>query len=245
MSVFNDDFLFIHIPKTAGTSVKEWLWVNLPDAKGQQPGNRPPDPNHDTAGLPIGHVPLRDIERFTGRPIDSFQKIVAIIRDPYRQQLSQWWFWRCRYDEGQRHMHDVGAFRPGVLPWFQFEDWLSDPEASDFHLWYEARFRPDRKQLVSDPGKRFRHFGGYYLYWINDGGRVIPPNVEVVKVEELAERWPEVMAPFVPAGAPPLPCSNTQRKPMPFPAEVYLTDRARGIIRERFRWVYDAGHYEP
>lgn len=236
MGVFNDDLLFIHIPKTAGTSVKAWLWDHLPGAKGQKPGSE--DGGHDTGGLPIGHIPLRDIERFTGRTPDSFDRIIAIIRNPYEQQLSQWRFWRERYAVGDRHPSDIAAASHPTM-----EAWLNDPMC-DFHLWYEERFGSAEPwvRTNSGPENGYRDFGGYYLYWISVAGAV-PDNVEVIRMEELGRRWPQVVAPFVGDDAPPLPHHNTGDSKR-YPTLAYYTPQAAAMVQAKFRWAFEH-HYQP
>jgi len=147
MGAYNSDVLFIHIPKCGGWSVKTYMRDHLPGVL------MPDDPK---AKLPIGHVRLQDIERFTGRSPDSFKRIIAVVRNPYEQQLSQFTFWATRAAKGGRHIHDLVTANyihwPNVLhnacelqgnwqeaTWYphqiNLEAWLQDPR-SDFHVWY-------------------------------------------------------------------------------------------------------------
>lgn len=231
MGVFNDRLLFIHIPKSGGTAVKKWLWGHLPDARGQ--GNGP-----DATGLPIGHVPLRDIEHYTGRSPDSFERIIGIIRNPYAQQLSQWRFWRERYAVGDRHVHDIAAAAAPDLA-----SWLSTP-ACDFHVWYEQRWassEPVRKKPTGVPADGYAGFGGYYRYWLSVGG-LVPGNVHLVHFERLAKAWPEAVAGFVDDPTVPIPRAN-EGPSRPFPVEWYYHDkRAREMVEAKFRWAFEH-HY--
>jgi hypothetical protein len=90
---YNDDVLFVHIPKCGGTAVKAYMAENLPGVKWPRPATwfmardgrlevteadrKAAHQSTLDASLPIGHVPLRDIPRFTGRPLDSWYKIIV------------------------------------------------------------------------------------------------------------------------------------------------------------------------
>jgi hypothetical protein len=103
---------------------------------------------------------LQDIERFTGRSPDSFKLILAVLRNPYEQQISQACFWAGRFLRGDRHVHDIGTWRhvdeervftkyhrcAKSEEAFAFEPddinltgFASDPRC-DFHVWYEQHF---------------------------------------------------------------------------------------------------------
>lgn len=232
MGVFNEDLLFIHIPKTGGTAIKSWLWDNLPNAQGQ--GRK-----GDASGLPIGHVPLRDIEHYTGRSPSSFKRIIGIIRNPYSQQLSQWRFWRERYAIGDRHEQDMCAASHPELA-----TWLQDP-GCDFHMWYEQRWaasEPQRLKPSGVPKDGYEGFGGYYRYWLTVGD-LIPPNVHIVKLEELARGWPKAVDGFVPDPHAPIPRENAGPS-RPYPVEWYYHDAgARRLVEDKFRWAFE--HHYP
>lgn len=235
MSVFNDELLFVHIPKTGGTSVREWLWQHLPGVRGQKPETMPG--GADTAGMPIGHVPLRDIEHFTGRSPSSFRRIIAILRDPYAQQLSQWRFWRERYAIGQRHPHDLTAAAHPTM-----DSWLGDPNC-DFHLWYNLRIAPENHRAIE--GKiveDYAGFAGYYKYWITVDGR-IPDNVRVIRLEDIDHAWPATVESFVADPTIPLRKSN-QGPSTPYPVRAYYTKESARMVQLKFRWAFSE-HYNP
>ena len=143
----NGRVLFIHIPKTGGWSVKKYCQEHLANWL---------MPNDPKSKLPIGHVRLQDIERFTGRKPESFELILAVLRNPFEQQISQACFWAKRFLQGGKHVHDVNtarylrldrvqarlercayseeafSFQPGDLTLTGF---VSDP-ACDFHIFY-------------------------------------------------------------------------------------------------------------
>lgn len=89
--LFTDRILFIHVPKTAGMSVTQFLIDNAPGA---------------TLSVPKGHAPaqldVREIEGLrherlheasailatSGRKLSDFEIILAVIRNPYDLEVS-------------------------------------------------------------------------------------------------------------------------------------------------------------
>lgn len=227
MAVLSDDLLFIHIPKTGGRSCQRWLVDNVPGAK---------LPEEHESPFPIGHIPLRDIETFSGRSPDSFERIVAVIRDPYEQCLSQWLFWRDRYARGHRHMHDMMAT---VYP--DLHHWLQDPSACDFHVWYEERVPGASKTIARDRG--YQDFGGYYRYWLETSEGEIPDHLHIVRFENLADGFVEACRPFV-SSLPPTPFPHENAGPRRRDTQAYYTDLARALVEDKFRWTFAEGFYK-
>lgn len=234
MGCYNQDVLFIHIPKCAGWSVKKYLQKVLPDVL------MPDDPR---AKLPIGHVRLQDLFRFTGRDPKSFKLILAVVRDPYEQQLSQWQFWRDRYAQGQRHLHDVVAASCPDLTTF-----LEDPRC-DFHVWYEQHYayQPGVQLAVREypavpAGRnRYQDFSGIFRYWITVDDE-IPENVHVLRAETLDEELPEILCDFDPAiRSVDVPRLNTS--PHGTDVRAYYTPRAAQLVEEKAPWAF-AHYYE-
>lgn len=233
MGAYSDDLLFIHIPKCAGTSVRNWLKEYVPGTT---------DFRDEGCDLPIGHIPLRDIERFTGRTPDSFKMIVGIIRNPYTHQLSQWLFWRDRRDKGGFHVHDVvAAMHPSLT------SWLHDARC-DFHVWYESQYgSSDGKeaagwQLLRNAGgvNRYPNYGGYFRYWLEVDGE-IPPNVVLIRMEELSDVWLTEVGEFAVPDAPGLPAVNlgpqailTAQDTLP-----WYTPHGMDIVNDKFAWTFD------
>ncbi len=239
MGAYNDDVLFIHIPKTGGTAVKHYMAKHLPDVKW-------PDPKDIgsivESGLPIGHIPLRDIPQFVNRPIDSWEKIIGVIRDPYQHQVSQWWFWHTRFAEGDWHPNSVHA---GLHP--KIHSWLKSPD-SDFHIWYEHRFHPGSELVRKPPSAvtSYADWGGYYWYWLSVDG-VIPPNVTIIKQEDLSHQLPLALAPYIDGPLPPVPTKNkgatiNWRKAYTSSGPE-VGARSMDIVTYKFRWCIEAGHY--
>jgi hypothetical protein len=236
MGLYNDDVLFIHIPKTAGYSVKNWLLEVLPGAKMPKLGGFDLEPEQIDSRMPIGHIPLKDIQRYTGRKPESFKMILGIVRDPYEHQLSQWAFWRDRYAQGGRHVHDIIAASYPTLT-----GWLLDPRC-DFHIWYEsvhgeqANYRLNTKFGFGG----YPNYGGYYRYWLSVDGR-IPPNTRLVKMEELSEALPEALNGFI-EGEAEIPHRNVSSHPGL--TANYYTPLGCRIVEQKFQWVFDLLLYQ-
>lgn len=228
VGAYNDRLLFVHIPKTGGTSIKRYLWDHLPGVRGQRPASWGDD--FDSGGLPIGHVPLRDIERFTGRTPDSFERILAVIRNPYEQQVSQWLFWRERYAIGHRHPHDLCAASHSDV-----NGWLEDP-LCDFHLWYEERFSDGdpawRKSRL--PEERYATWGGFYPYWLADKTGRFPDNLQMLEFSTLADDFPGAVADFTEAAELPRMNAATLR----FPVPAYYSQRGAALVEMKFPWAF-------
>lgn len=246
MGAYNDDVLFIHIPKCGGTAVKHYMDEHLPDVRWQ----RPTDPaSRAYAGLPIGHVPLCDIEAYTNRPPESFKKILAVVRDPFTHQVSQWKFWKGRYEKGNRHIHDAAAAAAPTI-----HTWLEDP-LCDFHVWYEENFARNPNEPVQmreppacGPHNLYTGFVGYFHYWLNIDG-AIPDNVTVLRQETLAEDLPIQLAPFADHELPPVPVVNESQWASDRLWSYYWHGdedemrRAITLVEEKFQWVFGGGAY--
>lgn len=217
MSAYTEDVLFIHIPKTAGTAAREYMVEHM-GAK--------------TDDFEISHIPLRDIERFTGRSPDSFEKIVGIIRDPYKQQISQWWFWHRRFGLGDEHPHCINA---GEHP--RIHSWLESPNC-DFQVWYDMSFGTGRDT--------YEGWQGYYHWWLSVDGE-IPANVQILKTEELSHTLPLALAPYIDGVPPDVPVVN-EGEPMPLELVISSSGIERGNqsldkITAKFGWTLERGYY--
>jgi len=234
VGAYNADLLFVHIPKCAGTSIRKWLKEYVPGTT---------DFRDEGCNLPIGHIPLRDIERYTGRAPDSFQKIIAIVRNPYSHQLSQWLFWRGRRAHGGLHIHDrVAGMHPSLT------DWLHDAR-SDFHIWYEAQMGSSdagaNLQRSAGMTARYPFYGGYFRYWLEVDG-IVPENVVLIRMEELDEAWLPTVSEFAIDDAPGLARVNAGPKP-DLDLEDILKDYtplAIEIVNAKFEWAFGTHIYQ-
>lgn len=247
MGCYNDDILFIHIPKCGGWSVKTYLHEHLPGIL---------MPDNPVSKLPIGHVRLQHIEQFTGRKPSSFARIIAVVRNPYEQQISQACFWATRYLKGDRHPHDVGtwhyvcaaivnaavvecALRGRQFTWrpefLNLTGFVADP-ACDFHVWYQQHVSPLRH--APKGANRYEHFGGLFRHWITVDDE-IPDNLWIVRQENLDEELRAAIAPFANHELPPLERLNTSS--WAGDARDWYTSSAIRTVEAKCPWVFD--HY--
>lgn len=218
--IYSADVLFVHIPKAGGLSARKWLFGNLPGARDQEgtPGGN---------GFPVPHVPLRDVERWTGRPLNSFKLIVAIVRDPYEQALSQWVHWRDGFARGGRHPCEWAAGMYG-----QLHHWLLEP-LSDWRFWYEGQYGG----LTEPAAYESMQQTGFYEWFLQP----FPGNLTVLRFGDFAQRLPELCAPHLKAEATPFPHENrsVQRD-----ARQYYNGLSVKQVRDRFRWTWRSGYYQ-
>jgi len=245
--IFNDEIIFIHIGKTAGMSCSRYLLHNL----------KPPVYNcHNTAaaetekiGVP-GVIPCEDIkmhrhstltealqyiEKFNGKQLEDFRKVFAVIRHPFSLEFSVY-------------------------------NHLKKPHVKELRKDY-----PSFSQLAEGPFIDFIKKGGYHRpktppdQFFRLNGEV-PANVELIRFEEIAESFPKAVAPFVKKDCNyPFPLRNVthyktnvwsilynfikldtkrklyQRKML----ECELTDEAKELIINKYKYMFDSGLYSP
>ena len=231
MTAYNDEVLFIHIPKTGGHSVRKWLTERLPDVI-----------THETVGtkLPMGHLRLADVERFLGRKPESFKRIIAVVRDPYEQQLSQWLYLQNRYARNFHHIHDVVAAQYPTLTQF-----LQDP-LCDYHVAFEQHngYGSTHTNTPRQTGDTYQNHGGFIPYWVGIDGE-LPDNVELIQLEHLEERLPCAVCdvqwtkldkdPVVP---------RLNATPLRGSVRDYYTLPGAKIVEDKFSWTFSQGLYE-
>ncbi len=83
MILFNRDVLFVHNPKTAGTSLLKWLGDALPDA--HVAGVRELGTHHPHLPLALRHACA-----VTGNAPDQFKCILAVAREPISRERSMY-----------------------------------------------------------------------------------------------------------------------------------------------------------
>lgn len=217
MSVVADDVAYLHVPKTGGISCRHYLLDHVPGAVDSV--------FHDHSPLPQAHVPVRDLPHWTGRPLASWRRIVATVRDPFAQQLSLWYHWRDAYARGgRRPLERVAALYP------ELSHWLMDPHG-DWPLFYETRHKGGWASETE--AWRWIQTMGYYEWFLTVDGQV-PENVALVRFEHLAEEFPAAMAPFV-DGRPPLEHHNPSRERT---THGYYTEFGIQVVRDKFHWAF-------
>lgn len=223
MGAYSDDLLFLHIPKCGGDAVKRYLKEHIDGMC---------IPGDDGYQFPIGHIRLRDVEEYLGRPPESFKTILATVRNPYDQQLSQWRFWADRFARYRQHELDIVAQRYGRLG-----DFLLDVDC-DFHRWYELNIRGGLGEITTaTPANLYLGFGGQYRFFLDVDGK-IPKNVRVVRLEELDKHLPHILAPFTNATLPPVPVTNKGPGLSNDTAD-YYTRLAVRLVEAKSRWAFE------
>lgn len=212
---------FVHIPKCAGTSIggnyhapsRQWegCWLDRVI------------PGWTREGLPNGHQPVRAFPFWTGQPTEFWDKILVPIRNPFEQQLSQYKFWRGR---GKRQAaagmgsHPDDLFAASV----SFEEFVADPRSNG----------PN-----ATCGDRWKASGGVYRWWLSDESGQIPPNVRIIRVEDLPHALCDALD-LDPADCPDIPQVNRTE-----PTELadWYTPAAERSVRAKFGWSL-ATHYK-
>ena len=223
MAAYSDDVLFIHVPKCAGWSVKRWLQKALPGFV--LPENTPNN-------LPMGHTPLRHMEQWTGKKPSSYKTIIAVIRNPYERELSEWNYRRDRFAKGHRHIFDIVAASHTTLTSF-----MLDPMSEWHRLNYE---RPGQARVTKEPdGTSYATHGGFWMYWLAINGE-IPDNVQILRQENLATELPAAVAEFTTGDLPEVPRLNATTHDE---AMRYHTPLSVQLTEHRCKWAFD-NYYE-
>lgn len=223
--VVSDRLLFVHVPKTGGISCREWLVDNVPGAIHPLTDKR--------SQIAEPHLPLRHVEETTGRTLDSFDRIIAVIRDPYAQQLAMWSHQRTQYALGGRHpLQMAAATKPDI------EAWLRD-RACDWRFWYEIQ----RSGMTSEGWRAAETVVseiGYYEYTLAVNGE-LPPNLVLVDFANLARGVAQAAAPFLVPDPSPFP--HHQRTELRS-ARPFYTPLALQLIAQKFNWCFGRGWFQ-
>ena len=219
MTAHNDDVMFIHVPKCAGWTVKSWLRDVLPGFT--LPGNA-------HGHLPAGHTALRDMEQWTGRKPESYRKIIGVIRNPYEREASEWIYRRDGFAKGERNGMYVAAAAHSTLTSF-----MQDPLSEWHRLDTEA---PGHRRHTKYPdNKTYETYGGFWMYWLAVDG-TIPPNVQILRQENLATELAAAVGEFTSGDLPELPRLNATNHDE---AMKYHTPLSVRLTEQRCEWAFD------
>lgn len=177
MIIFNQEFLFVHNPKTAGTSLIDYFRRIL----------REPIRTAGVVEFGIHNHPhlspaLRYACEVTGNRPADFRKILAVTRNPYDREVSMYSYYRDVLSHHRALAQDLND--PEMLEAVQKASSLSFP---DYLAW-----------LVETKGTcdlwRSR------LYYTRDDGST-PENLELVRMEDLDTSIVAIMAGLTRSGA--------------------------------------------
>jgi len=237
--LFDDKLLFIHAPKTAGTSVTSFLIANSPNRVTLTEPSAGPDPavampafartmlalrrlrwcvgmlmrNSVTLVEGSRHENLRQASEVLaklGRKLEDFRAIVSIVRNPYDLEVSRYHFFRRGY-------HGV----KGVAHEYAEELAL----AGDFEAF--ARKAPYHGRLPAQIED-----------WYEIDGNM-PNNLRIVRFENLEKDLHEVVAQLYPVRTR-LPKLNASEHA---PYKSYLTADSEDAIYNKYRWLFDRNFY--
>lgn len=237
--LFNDQFLFIHVPKTAGMSVTQFLIDTVPGKLTlTEPVYRP----RSTVQLPASvwvklqtktmlkragfwgprrvayaegrrHERLHEAQAFfqaRGRTLDEFRLILSVVRNPYDIEVS-------RYHYLRKGFHG----RPGVAETAEQAIALGN----DFEQF--ALMAPFHG-----------HIPAHIEHWYERDG-CVPRNMKIARFETLDEDLRAIVGTLYPVRSA-LPKLNTTERG---PFRDYLSPRAEAAIYAKYRWLFDKGYY--
>lgn len=133
--IFNDDFLFIHVPKTAGMSLSEALLKSL---RGSVIYTVPDGHAEPTYGEEVvngkRHETLPEANEWfkkngLDKTVEDFKYLVSMVRNPYDLEISRYHYLRKGHKWDSGHAQDLALagdlekFVLGSRWWFEFNDY--------------------------------------------------------------------------------------------------------------------------
>jgi len=213
--LFNQDLLFLHVPKTGGMAVTNELLAILPKPiyyalpEGSKDKFHNPPQIIATPGKRHGN--LRQAQEWIsqyGKTLASFKKIVATVRNPYEMEVSRYFYLRLG------HAWDKGQAQTIALE-------------NDFETF-----------ALKSPyfGRKYSHVESYFV--ING---VIPDNLAVIKNESLHSDLENVLSELnLTMDGPIQKLNGTQHDNY----GQYITPEAEAAIYNRYQWLFDSGFYQ-
>jgi hypothetical protein len=218
MILFNKELLFVHNPKTAGTSLLHYLGRTLAGPINRA-GVKEIGTHHPSLSLALGYACA-----ITGNRVEDFRRIIGVVRNPYDREVSMYVFFRdvlCRSPTAGEDLNDADMERAvRMASRLAFRDYLE-------WLW---------EQFGTCDIWRSRCF------YRTAEGRV-PKNLRVLKIETLELDLANALAGLAMQNADPcIPRLNaTQRNP----TESYFDDRSTQLVAQSYRWMFEEELYEP
>ncbi len=212
--LFNQDLLFLHVPKTGGMAVTQKLLDILPKpiyyALPEGAKNKVHNPPKIIAVAGKRHGNLQQAQDWVkeyGKTLTSFKKIVATIRNPYAMEVSRYFYLRLDrpWDRGKAQAIALN---------------------SDFETFaLESPYFGRKLSRVED-------------YFLVDG--TIPENMTILKQEQLDADLNKVLAELGLALESDVAKQNGTKHA---DYHQYLTPQAEVSVYKRYQWLFDAGFY--
>lgn len=217
MIVFNREFLFVHNPKTAGTSLIDYFRRIL-----REPiitaGVAELGSYHPHLSLSLGYAC-----GVTGNRPTDFRRILAVTRNPYDREVSMYSYYRDQLFRSPSVAQDLND--QAMLEAVRQSAALSFPE-------YLAWLRETRGTCDVWRSR---------CYYVREDGST-PENLAIVRMEELDARIGSIMADLTRAGAEGerLPRINTTQHG---DFRTYFNAETETIVFESYEWLFDRDFY--
>lgn len=211
MILFNREVLFVHNPKTAGTSVLAFLSAALPDAR--KVGVVELGSHHPSLELALGYACAQ-----TGNRPQDFKRILVGLRDPVSREKSMYAYFRSisAFPQIELEINDAEILRivrkSTELDCNSYMQWLWN-ERGSCDIWNSRRY-----------------------YSTAAGAR--PDNIAVLRFSHIQTdiRWALNGLRKNPLLAEPLPHLNATDT-----ANVGFNDNSRTIIARSYAWMVEEG----
>lgn len=213
--LFNQDLLFLHVPKTGGMAVTKKLleilpkpiYYALPDGD-QDKAHNPPE---IIATVGKRHGNLQQAQEWVaeyGKTLGSFKKIIAGVRNPYAMEVSRYFYLRLGY------AWDKGKAQQIALN-------------NDFETFaVESPYFGRKPSQIED-------------YFLLNGST--PNNLIVIRHEQLYSDLQQVLTELnITLDSPISQINETKHKDY----DQYLTPKTERAIYSRYQWLFDSGFYQ-
>ena len=217
MILFNQDVLFVHNPKTAGTSMLLYLERVLRPPV-YRAGVRELGTNHPSLSLALGYA----CATLGIRP-DDFKRIISAIRNPFSRELSMYVYFRDVLNRSPTVTDDLndarieGAVRmAAALNFSEYLSWLKQ-EFGTCDIWASRCF-----------------------YQTSEGH--VPESLSIVRTESIEHDVVEALSGIsLNPNAPSFPRLNASD--LSSSSGLFFTEEAAALVLQSYNWIFDRGYY--
>ena len=217
MILFTNSVLFVHNPKTAGTSLLAHLGQRLPGPM-HRAGVEEVGTYHPSLSVSLGYACA-----ITGNRVEDFQRIIAPIRDPYDREVSMFRYFRDVLHSSpalKRNLNDprieVAVHRSAELEFSDYIDWLFE-EFGTCDIWRSECF--------------------YTTYDCPP-----PESLRMIRVERLEHDLRRALKGISLQKAERLQRLNVSNR---YTTDRFYDDRATELVTRSYRWMFDRAIYAP